>query len=66
MTITMKITYQVYCRSSRRYGRWIPYSKEYDTRDEAEKCKSWAEGKQVLDLYNNLIIYEIREKHTPA
>lgn len=33
-----KVKYQVFCRSSEPYSRWVSYSRKYDTKREANDC----------------------------
>ena len=53
--------YQVFCRSPRRGCPWVEYSAKYSTLQEAEAVKERAEKRMILDLWNNLIIYKIKE-----
>lgn len=53
--------YQVFCRSPRRGKRWVEYSAELSTLEEAESIKTWAESLHTLDLYENELIYKIKE-----
>jgi len=51
--------YKVYCRG-RKYCKWVEYSGEFDTLQEAENCKQWAEDLRTCDVYGNLIVYKIK------
>lgn len=50
--------YKVYCRG-RKNSKWKPYSKKFNTLEEAENCKKNAEDRRICDIYNNIIIYKI-------
>ena len=41
--------------------RWVEYSAELSTLEEAESVKAWAESLHTLDLYENELIYKINE-----
>lgn len=50
--------YQVYCRG-RKNCKWVPYSKEYEKLEDANRCKVSAEARNVLNVYGNVIQYKI-------
>jgi len=50
--------YKVYCRG-RKYCKWMPYSNEFDTIEEAENCKKVAEDRRTCDVFGNIIVYKI-------
>lgn len=52
-----RTAYMVECRSPR--GRWIQYSGEKDTREEAEKIKEEAEAQRACTVNGDLILYRI-------
>ena len=50
-------TYQVYCKGTAR--RWLPYSDEYRTSEEAQACKSWVESLGNYSITGVRIVYKI-------
>jgi len=58
--------FQVFCRSPKKYSRWVPYSGIRKTRKEAETIKQWADNQRICDLDGNLLIYEVREVSAPT
>ena len=50
-------TYQVYCKGTAR--RWLPYSGEFGTLEEAQACKSWAESQGNYSVTGIRITYKI-------
>ena len=50
-------TYQVYCKGTAR--RWLPYSDEYRTQEEAQACKSWVESLENYSVTGVRIAYKI-------
>lgn len=53
--------YQVFCRSTRKGMRWQEYSRPFYTKEEAEAVKKIAEDRHILDLYDNELVYKIKE-----
>lgn len=52
--------YKVFC-NSKTHLKFQPYSKEYETIEEAEQCKKEAEENISYDIHNNIIRYKIKE-----
>ena len=50
--------FKVFC-NSKAHRKLQPYSKEYKTIEEAERCKQQAEERKILDIYGNLIKYKV-------
>ena len=50
-------TYQVYCKGTAR--RWLPYSDDYRTPEEAQACKSWVESLGNYSVTGVRISYKI-------
>ena len=53
--------YQVFCRSPRKGMRWQEYSRPFQTKEAAEAVKKTAEERRIVDLYDNLLIYKVKE-----
>jgi hypothetical protein len=53
--------YKVYCRG-RKNARWVEYSGEFFTLQEAENCKRIAEARRTCDIHGNLIMYKVKEE----
>ena len=54
-------TYQVFCKGTAR--RWLPYSREYTTLQEAQKCMRYAESLGNYSITGAPISYKI-VRHT--
>ncbi len=50
--------YKVFCRA-RKNQKWVEYSADFSTFEEAEKCKEMAEKILACDIHGNLIVYKI-------
>ena len=50
-------TYQVYCKGTAR--KWLPYSDEYRTQEEAQACKSWVGSLGNYSVTGVRIAYKI-------
>ena len=50
-------TYQVYCKGTVR--KWLPYSDEFKTPEEAQACKSWVESLGNYSITGARIAYKI-------
>ncbi|MBP5461946.1 MAG: hypothetical protein J6Y20_07465 [Lachnospiraceae bacterium] len=59
----MKKTYQVYCIGTS--NKWLEYSREFDTPEQAQKCKRSAENLSLLSIFGSPVSYKIVE-HTHA
>lgn len=53
--------YKVY-HKGRKNSKWKPYSKEFNTLQDAENCKKIAEDRRTCDVHGNLITYKIISK----
>ena len=54
-------TYQLFCKGTAR--RWLPYSREYKTLEEAQNCMRRAEGLGNYSITGAPISYKI-VRHT--
>ena len=55
------ITYQVFCKGTAR--RWLPYSGEFQTLQEAQECVRYAESLGNYSIMGTPISYKI-VRHT--
>lgn len=55
-------TYAVYCRGKKK--RWVKYSSDFTTMEEAEKCRRRAEESRVCDTSGVLVQFKtIKEEN---
>lgn len=52
--------YRVYCHGAKG-SRWVPYSAEYEHREDAEAIKNRCEALHIHDESGNELTYKIRK-----